>query len=225
MSVQGLIADDMLEVFPFVMNIDRYTLAMSGIQNFDQSFNYHVSVLKSPIPFRFGINLKGNFDNWKYDLGKAKYKNTNVPIFTSQINSMQMNLLNSIHNIFTKGVEIALQQSTDSRIAINTKKKALGYDAETPSEALSKNEIRMIDSTLTAIEHPVDSILSSKIDSAIKTAHLIKGDPESGSKFGNFTQKQLDKKEERQDKREERKKEKAAKKEAKKEKQILIVTE
>ena len=83
----------------------------------------------------------------------------------------------------------------------------------------------MIDSTLTAIEHPVDSILSSKIDSAIKTAHLIKGDPESGSKFGNFTQKQLDKKEERQDKREERKKEKAAKKEAKKEKQTLIVTE
>lgn len=225
MSVQGLIADDMLEVFPFVMNIDRYTLAMSGIQNFDQSFNYHVSVLKSPIPFRFGINLKGNFDNWKYDLGKAKYKNTNVPIFTSQINSMQMNLLNSIHNIFTKGVEIALQQSTDSRIAIDTKKKALGYDAETPSEALSKNEIRMIDSTLTAIEHPVDSILSSKIDSAIKTAHLIKGDPESSSKFGNFTQKQLDQKEERQDKRQEHKKEKAAKKEAKKESNTLIVTE
>ncbi len=83
----------------------------------------------------------------------------------------------------------------------------------------------MIDSTLTAIEHPVDSILSSKIDSAIKTAHLIKGDPESSSKFGNFTQKQLDQKEERQDKRQEHKKEKAAKKEAKKEKQTLIVTE
>ena len=106
MSVQGLITDNTLEVFPFVMGVDRYTLAMNGTQNFDQSFRYHVSVLKSPLPFRFGINLSGDFDNWKYKIGKAKYKNINVPVFTTEIHDMQMNLVSSIHDIFSRGAEL-----------------------------------------------------------------------------------------------------------------------
>ena len=52
MSVSGLISDNKLEVFPFVLKIDRYTLAMSGLQNFDQSFKYHVSVLADSVPLR-----------------------------------------------------------------------------------------------------------------------------------------------------------------------------
>ena len=46
MTVEGVIKDNVLEVFPFVLDMDRYTLAMSGIQNLDMSFKYHVSVLK-----------------------------------------------------------------------------------------------------------------------------------------------------------------------------------
>lgn len=225
MSVHGLISDDMLEVFPFVMNIDRYTLAMSGIQNFDKSFNYHVSVLRSPIPFRFGINLKGNFDNWKYDLGKAKYKNTNVPVFTSQLNSMQVNLLNSIHNIFTKGVEIAMKQSNDSKLAIEAEKDAIGYNATAATEALSEQELQLMDSTKRAAEHPVDSLLSSKIDAIVNAAPTATGDLNSGSKLGNFIEKQLDKREERIERRAEKKKQKAARKEARKEKVNSLVTE
>lgn len=193
MSVHGLISDDVLEVFPFVLKIDRYTLAMSGLQNFDQSFKYHVSVLKSPIPFRFGINLKGNFDDWKYDLGKAKYKNTHVPVFTSQLNSMHMNLVNSIHNIFTKGVEIALQQSEESMLAINEKKKTLGYDASEPTEALSDKEFRLMDSTKRAIDHPADSLLPAMIDSIVTTRPVIEQDTVAVGKFGNFVEKQIDK--------------------------------
>ena len=90
MSVSGLISNNRLEIFPFVLKIDRYTLAMSGLQNFDQSFKYHVSVLKSPVPFRFGINIFGNFDKWKFRIGKAQYKSTNVPVFTARAHAMQI---------------------------------------------------------------------------------------------------------------------------------------
>lgn len=140
MSVHGLITDNTLEIFPFVLSVDRYTLAMSGLQNFDQSFKYHVSVLKSPIPFRFGVNLSGNFDKWKYRLGKAKYKNTNVPVFTSQIDNMQVNLVNSIHNIFSKGVDVAVQQNAADRAAVQQQMKAAGYDAKSETADLTPEE-------------------------------------------------------------------------------------
>jgi len=140
MSVQGIISNNTLEVFPFILGIDRYTLAMSGTQSFDQSFKYHVSVLKSPLPFRFGINLWGNFDNWKYRLGKAKYKNENVPVFTTEINNMHLNLINSIHNIFTKGVELALQQNIAAKNDIDARKDELGYDSTAQTESLSSEE-------------------------------------------------------------------------------------
>ena len=152
MSVQGIISNNTLEVFPFILGIDRYTLAMSGTQSFDQSFKYHVSVLKSPLPFRFGINLWGNFDDWKYRLGKAKYKNENVPVFTTEIDNMHVNLIGSIHNIFTKGVELALQQNQNAKDEIDAKKTAMGYDATSGSENLSTEEVEQMEAARTEIE-------------------------------------------------------------------------
>ncbi len=169
MSVQGLISNNTLEVFPFVLGVDRYQMAMSGLQNFDKSFTYHVSVLKSPIPFRFGVDLWGNFDNWKWKLTQARYKNTNVPVFTSELNNMQGNLINSIHNIFTKGVELAVQQNAAARDAVQASMTAAGYDASASSGALDDGSRHHLDSLQYALDHPedaaLDSLLSARIDS------------------------------------------------------------
>lgn len=165
MSVSGLISDNRLEIFPFVLKIDRYTLAMSGLQNFDQTFKYHVSVLKSPIPFRFGINIFGNFDDWKYRIGKAQYKNTNVPVFTAQIDTMQMNLVNSIHNIFAKGVDLAVRQNEAMRSDIDSKKVAMGFNPDAQMDSLDSGQASMLDSLQTAYDNPVDSVLNARIDS------------------------------------------------------------
>ena len=109
-------------------------------------------MLKSPLPFRFGINLWGNFDDWKYRLGKAKYKNENVPVFTTEIDNMHVNLIGSIHNIFTKGVELALQQNQDAKDEIDAKKSAMGYDATSGSENLSTEEMEQMEAARTEIE-------------------------------------------------------------------------
>lgn len=165
MSVSGLISDNKLEVFPFVLKIDRYTLAMSGLQNFDQTFKYHVSVLKSPIPFRFGINIFGNFDNWKYRIGKAQYKNTKVPVFTAQIDTLQMNLVRSIHNIFTKGVDLAVKQNVQMRSSIDSQKVAMGFNPDAKLDSLDGGHRKMLDSLQTAYDTPVDSALNARMDS------------------------------------------------------------
>ena len=161
MSVEGLIADNTLEVFPFILGVDRYQLALSGIQRFDQTFNYHVSVLRSPLPFRFGVNLWGNFDDWKYRIVRAKYKNTNVPVYTARIDTLQVNLVNSIHDIFAKGVEVAVRQNEASGSALT--RESLG-DQLTPTDSLSAAEQAVLDSLQYDFDHPDAALAQEAAD-------------------------------------------------------------
>lgn len=178
MSVEGLISDDRFEIFPFILGVDRYQLAMSGLQNFDQSFNYHVSVLKSPLPFRFGINLYGNFDDWKYKIGKAKYKNAKVPVFTAQIDTMQLNLISSIHNIFTKGVDVAVRSNEQGDSLLNARKAAIGYEGAEGIDSLSVGEKFALDSLRYSYDHPLDSSVNARIDNLIESEMVVTDEPE-----------------------------------------------
>ncbi|MDR2921590.1 MAG: AsmA family protein [Tannerella sp.] len=75
LSVEMILEEEKLMIFPFQVSMDRYTAAVGGVQNLDMSFNYHITVLKSPVPFKLGLNISGTPDNMKIRLGKAKYKN------------------------------------------------------------------------------------------------------------------------------------------------------
>ena len=148
MTVEGMIKDNVVEVFPFVLKVDRYTLAMSGLQNLDMSFKYHVSVLKSPFLIRLGIDLYGpDFDNFKFRIGKAKYKTTRVPVFSAVIDDTRINLLSSIKGIFEKGVEAAISEN-EQQAAINGHKQNIGYvnAAEMELEELSAGEQAQLES-------------------------------------------------------------------------------
>ena len=147
MSVEGLIADNVLEVFPFVVKLDRYTLALSGVQNLDMSFKYHASLLKSPFLIRLGIDLYGNsFDDMKFKIGKAKYKSTNVPVFSAVIDTTKINLVNSIRGIFEKGVEAAVSEN-ERNAAIKKHKEEIGYvrAVDQELEALSEKEQKQME--------------------------------------------------------------------------------
>jgi len=106
-GVELLVRNNQIEIFPFIMEIDRYKAALSGIHNLDMTFNYHISVLQSPLGFRFGINLKGNLDNIKFGIGKAKYKDTELPTYVTVIDTTRLNLRKQIDNFIRQGVDIA----------------------------------------------------------------------------------------------------------------------
>lgn len=112
MSVTGIVQDNVLEVFPFVLNVDRYLLAASGRQNLEKDFLYHISVIRSPIILKFGINAWGpDFDHVHYNLTSAKYRSVNVPVYTKQLDTVQYSLVAAIHNIFELGVEKAMAEN------------------------------------------------------------------------------------------------------------------
>jgi len=98
-AVEVTIKDNQLEVFPFIMKMDRYTTAISGVQDLDMNLDYHISVLKSPLPLRMGINITGNIEDFKFKVGKAKYKDTNLPVYSKFIDSSRVNLLERIKQI------------------------------------------------------------------------------------------------------------------------------
>ena len=127
MTVEGVIKDNVLEVFPFVLSLDRYTLAMSGKQNLDMSYRYHASIIKSPLIIKIGVDVYGkDFDNMKFKIGKPKYKNEKVPVFTSVIDQTRINLAKSIRGIFEKGVDAAVQEN-EKQEALKALSKEIGY--------------------------------------------------------------------------------------------------
>ncbi len=142
MTVEGLIKDNTLEVFPFILDLDRYTLALSGLHYLDMSYKYHASIIRSPILFKIGVDIYGpDFDHMKFKIGKPKYKTTDVPVFTAVIDETRLNLAESIRGIFEKGVELAVQEN-ERQEAINEHKLKIGYvnAAEQSMEELTEEE-------------------------------------------------------------------------------------
>jgi hypothetical protein len=66
--------DKQIEIFPSMVSVDRYKVAIGGHHNLDLTYDYHVSVLKSPMPFKAGIDLKGTEEDMDFKITKAKYK-------------------------------------------------------------------------------------------------------------------------------------------------------
>lgn len=106
-SVDLLVHDNRIELFPFIVEMDRYKAAVSGVQRLDMSFDYHISVLKSPIPFRLGVNIFGTLDKFKFRIGRARYKSENLPSFVGLIDTTRVNLRRTITDIFRRGVDAA----------------------------------------------------------------------------------------------------------------------
>lgn len=147
MTVEGMIKDSKLEIFPFILEMDRYTLGLSGVQNMDMSFRYHASLIKSPFLIKLGVDIYGpDFDNMKFKIGKAKYKNRNVPVFSAVIDQTKVNLIQSIRNIFDKGVDKVVEANSEQGV-IEEHKKKIGYvqAVDQKMEELSEDEQKQLE--------------------------------------------------------------------------------
>ena len=91
-AVNITVEDGNVMVYPFLVEIDRYRAAVGGTQDLDMNFQYHISILKSPVPFKLGLNITGNLDDMKFRLGKAKYKDAVTPVEIRKVDSTRINL-------------------------------------------------------------------------------------------------------------------------------------
>jgi len=98
--VEATVADNRVDVFPFIMEMDRYRAAIAGSHNIAGTFHYHISLLKSPVPFRFGIDVLGVPEDYKIDLGRARFTDQGIPALSYRIDSIRVNLREQIKRYF-----------------------------------------------------------------------------------------------------------------------------
>lgn len=175
MDVQMIIKDNQIDVYPFVFDFDRYKLGVQGYNDFDMNFDYHIAVLKSPIPFKFGINVSGNPDKIKVRLGGAKFGEKQIRQ-VAIVDTTRINLMNEINNVFRRGAR-------DARLArLRIDKTPLAAEIDLATDSLThEDSLRFIQEGL--IEAPVDttndkgkkSKRKKRNDSADKSSAITEG--------------------------------------------------
>lgn len=104
MSAEMVVQDGRFEVFPFFFDFDRYRIGVQGSNDLALNLDYHIAVLKSPLPFKFGINIKGNIDDMKIRLGRARFNEKTGVRKVAIVDTTRVNLLRQIENVFRRGV-------------------------------------------------------------------------------------------------------------------------
>src|SRR5574344_718272 len=172
LSVNAMVHDSKLEVFPFELGVDRYKLALQGMQGFDKSMYYHISILRSPFLIRFGINLFGYLDNWRFSLGRAKFSEGHLPAYTQEIDTVQVNIANSIRNIFDKGINEVVRYNDNSLHGLQTAGNLKSPDGVT-SDPLSPSEYKEVDDLLLRQElQEQDEALMADVNSTIQSSYM-----------------------------------------------------
>lgn len=123
LNVEMTVEDGLMRVYPFAFDIDRYRLGVYGYNNMEMDFNYHLAVLKSPIPFRFGITISGNPKKYKVRFGGAKFKEDTAIESVDMVETTRINLINQINEVFKRGVR-------NSRFAKLKVARPAGFDPE-----------------------------------------------------------------------------------------------
>ena len=106
-GVQVVLDEQELSVYPFMFDFDRYRLGVMGHNDLDLNLDYHISIMKSPLPFRFGINVSGTTDDMKIRIGKARFKEEMAAQSLELSDSVRLNLAKEIRDVVTRGTRAA----------------------------------------------------------------------------------------------------------------------
>lgn len=156
MEVEMVVDSQRVELFPFIFDMDRYRLGVMGSNDLALNFKYHVAVLKSPIPLKFGINISGNPDKMKIRLGGAKLNEKKLATSTVISDTTRINLVRQIESAFIRGVR------NSSRPGINLKSskpsELRSLDVETGDTISRADSLVFIREGLIDAPLPLDSL-------------------------------------------------------------------
>jgi hypothetical protein len=92
LSAEFTIFRNEIDIYPFLLVMDKYKAVIAGRHNFDMTFDYNVSVVDCPLPIKLGLDIKGNVDNLSYKLGKCRYAEYFRPTSRHEVQNKQLEL-------------------------------------------------------------------------------------------------------------------------------------
>jgi hypothetical protein len=105
LSAEFTIFRDEIDIYPFLIVMDKYKAVIAGRHNFDLSFDYHVSVVDCPLPIKLGLDIKGNTDDLSYKLAKCRYAEYYRPSSRHVVENKQLELRKLIRDNLTQKVK------------------------------------------------------------------------------------------------------------------------
>jgi hypothetical protein len=105
LSAEFTIFRNEIDIYPFLIVMDKYKAGVSGRHNFEMSFDYHVSLVDSPVPIKLGVDLTGNMDDMSVDLAKCKYAEFYRPTTQRAVERKQLELRAMIREALTRKVK------------------------------------------------------------------------------------------------------------------------
>ena len=102
LSAEFTIFRDEIDIYPFLIVMDKYKAVVGGRHNFDMSFDYHISVVDCPLPVKLGIDVKGTMDNLSYNLVPCKYAEFYRPSSRKVVENKQLELRKMIRDALTE---------------------------------------------------------------------------------------------------------------------------
>lgn len=104
LSAEFTIFKDQIDIYPFMIVMDRYKAVVAGRHNLDMSFSYNVSLLESPLPVKICVDVSGNIDNLKVKPFKCRYEDLNRPASRNLLQARQMEIRKMIRESLVKKV-------------------------------------------------------------------------------------------------------------------------
>ena len=95
-DVQLTAFKDEVDLWPFQIAIGKYKAIVEGHYNLDQTGEYHISVVQSPLPTRLGLKIYGPLNDLKYSIESVRYPNLYRPERRSDTEQMVIELKKQI---------------------------------------------------------------------------------------------------------------------------------
>jgi hypothetical protein len=104
LSAEFTIFRNEIDVYPFLIVMDKYKAVIAGRHNFDLTYDYHVSVVDCPLPVKLGVDIKGNTDDLSYKLAQCRYAQYFRPSSRHAVANKQLELRNMIRQALAEKV-------------------------------------------------------------------------------------------------------------------------
>ena len=111
LSAEFTIFRNEIDVYPFLIVMDKYKAVIAGRHNFDMTFDYHISVVDCPLPIKLGVDVKGNEDNLSYKLAKCRYAEYFRPSSRHAVENKQLELRKMIRQALAEKVKESVPAS------------------------------------------------------------------------------------------------------------------
>jgi hypothetical protein len=105
LSAEFTVFKNEVDVYPFTIVMDKYKAVVGGRHNLDMSFDYHISLLESPLPMRLGVNISGTTDDLKIRPAACKYPENYRPVSRRVVDAQKLELRRLIRETLIKQME------------------------------------------------------------------------------------------------------------------------